>query len=199
MQAALQAPLAFEVLRNAEAEFSRKRHEADWHIALENRRTLPLNGVSDAFVEQSELLSRDNPLVTNEFTATLELGYLLRLSTITKNHLSRFSPRMLYVSRAGFFLSSEPVTRNITEQFYEQVTSPWFQQQSERLNPGRGVRWYTSFSSDKQHEAQMVTASVPLNYQHYWFGVLAHSFRSEKWAIFYCAPLRAKRRGVPAL
>lgn len=173
MQAALETPLAFEVLRNAEAEFSRKRHLPDWHIALDNRRTLPLNGVSDAFVEQTHFLSRDNPLVGNEFTAAMELGYLLRLSSKTGHHFSRFAPRMLYVSRAGFYLSSEPVTQNITEQYYGLVTSDWFTQQSERDNPGRGVRWYTTFSSDKRHEAQQVTAAVSLNYQQYWFGVLA--------------------------
>lgn len=195
MQAALQAPLGFEVLRNAGAEFSSKRQEPDWHIALENRRTLPLNGVSDAFVEQSDFLSRDNPLVANEFTAALELGYLLRLSSITGQHLSRFSPRMLYVSRAGFFLSSEPVTRNITEQFYELVTSPWFIQQSERENPGRGVRWYTTFSSDKQHEAQMVTASVPLNYQHYWFGVLAAQLSVREMGEFLLRAVEGEKEG----
>lgn len=195
MQAALQTPLAFEVLRNAEDEFSRKRHLPDWHIALENRRTLPLNGVSDEFVQQTHFLSRDNPLLGNEFTAALELGYLLRLSTITGHHLSRFTPRMLYVSRAGFFLSNEPVTRNITEQYYGLVTSNWFTQQSERNNPGRGVRWYTTFSDDKQHEARQVTASVSLNDQNYWFGVLAAQLSISEMGEFLMRAVEGETEG----
>ncbi|MEO3991269.1 cellulose biosynthesis regulator diguanylate cyclase DgcQ [Pseudocitrobacter sp. Cyp-38S] len=195
MQAALQTPLAIAVLRDSEKEFSRKRHLPDWHIVLDNRRTLPLNGVSDAFVEQTHFLSRDNPLLGNEFTAAMELGYLLRLSSITGHHLSRFSPRMLYVSRAGFFLSNEPVTKNITEQYYGLVTSPWFTQQSERSNPGRGVRWYTTFSDDKQHEAQQVTASVSLNAQNYWFGVLATQLSVSDMGAFLLHAVEGETEG----
>jgi diguanylate cyclase (GGDEF) domain len=195
MQAALQTPLAFEVLRDAEETFSRKRHLADWHIALENRRTLPLNGVSDAFVEQTNFLSRDNALLGNEFMAALELGYLLRLSSITGHHLSRFTPKMLYVSRAGFFLSNEPVTKNITEQYYGLVTSNWFIEQSERRNPGRGVRWYTTFSNDKQHEAQEVTAAVSLNYENYWFGVLAAQLSVSEMREFLIRAVEGETEG----
>ncbi|VFS75867.1 putative diguanylate cyclase YedQ [Kluyvera cryocrescens] len=88
MQSALQIPLAFEILRTAEQEFERQRTLPDWHISLNNNRTLPLNGVSDAFVEHTHLLSRDNPLLSNEFMASIELGYLLRLSSLTRQHLS---------------------------------------------------------------------------------------------------------------
>lgn len=195
MQAALQTPLAFEVLRDAQAEFSRKRHLPDWRITLDNRRTLPLNGVSDAFVAQTNLLSRENPLVGNEFTAALELGYLLRISSITGHHLSRFTPHMLYVSRAGFFLSNVPVKRNTTEQYYRWVTSPWFIEQSERNNPGRGVRWFTTFSSDKQHQAQQVTASVPLNFDSYWFGVLAAQLSVNEMGEFLMHAVEGETEG----
>ena len=71
MQSALQVPLAFEVLRTAEQQFERQRAQSDWQISLNNNRTLPLNGVSDAFVEHTNLLSRDNPLLGNEFMAPL--------------------------------------------------------------------------------------------------------------------------------
>lgn len=174
MQSALQIPLAFEVLRTAEQEFERQRAQADWRISLNNNRTLPLNGVSDAFVEHTNLLSRDNPLLGNEFMATIELGYLLRLSAMTRQHLARFETHMLYVSRAGFYLSTEPTQEgSITEYYYRLATSPWFIQQSQRDNPERGVKWQTTFSRDKTPVAQTVTAAVPLDYQQYWFGVLA--------------------------
>lgn len=174
MQSALQVPLAFEVLRTAEQQFERQRAQSDWQISLNNNRTLPLNGVSDAFVEHTNLLSRDNPLLGNEFMATIELGYLLRLSAMTRQHLARFETHMLYVSRAGFYLSTDATQQDsITEYYYRLATSPWFIQQSQRDNPNRGVKWQTTFSRDKTPAAQTVTAAVPLDYEQYWFGVLA--------------------------
>ncbi|WP_246030569.1 cellulose biosynthesis regulator diguanylate cyclase DgcQ [Kluyvera ascorbata] len=174
MQSALQVPLAFEVLRTAEQQFERQRTQSDWQISLNNNRTLPLHGVSDAFVEHTNLLSRDNPLLGNEFMATIELGYLLRLSAMTRQHLARFETHMLYVSRAGFYLSTDATQQDsITEYYYRLATSPWFIQQSQRDNPNRGVKWQTTFSRDKTPAAQTVTAAVPLDYEQYWFGVLA--------------------------
>lgn len=174
MQSALQVPLAFEVLRTAEQQFERQRAQSDWQISLNNNRTLPLNGVSDAFIEHTNLLSRDNPLLGNEFMATIELGYLLRLSAMTRQHLARFETHMLYVSRAGFYLSTDATQQDsITEYYYRLATSPWFTQQSQRDNPNRGVKWQTTFSRDKTPAAQTVTAAVPLDYEQYWFGVLA--------------------------
>lgn len=174
MQSALQVPLAFEVLRTAEQQFERQRAQSDWQISLNNNRTLPLHGVSDAFVEHTNLLSRDNPLLGNEFMATIELGYLLRLSAMTRQHLARFETHMLYVSRAGFYLSTDATQQDsITEYYYRLATSPWFIQQSQRDNPNRGVKWQTTFSRDKTPAAQTVTAAVPLDYEQYWFGVLA--------------------------
>ncbi|WP_325939302.1 cellulose biosynthesis regulator diguanylate cyclase DgcQ [Kluyvera cryocrescens] len=174
MQSALQIPLAFEILRTAEQEFERQRTLPDWHISLNNNRTLPLNGVSDAFVEHTHLLSRDNPLLSNEFMASIELGYLLRLSSLTRQHLSRFETHMIYVSRAGFYLSTEHEERgSITEYFYKLATSPWFTAQSQRNNPDRGVKWLTTFNTEKPPAAEMVIAAVPLDFQQYWFGVLA--------------------------
>lgn len=174
MQSALQIPLAFEILRTAEQEFERQRTLPDWHISLNNNRTLPLNGVSDAFVEHTHLLSRDNPLLSNEFMASIELGYLLRLSSLTRQHLSRFETHMIYVSRAGFYLSTEHEERgSITEYFYKLATSPWFTAQSQRSNPDRGVKWLTTFNTEKPPAAEMVIAAVPLDFQQYWFGVLA--------------------------
>lgn len=174
MQSALQIPLAFEILRTAEQEFERKRAQPEWRISLNNNRTLPLDGVSDKFVENTALLSRDNPLLGNEFMATIELGYLLKLSSMTRQHVSRFDTHMIYVSRAGFYLSTEgEPTGSITEYYYKQATSPWFMAQSQRDNPGRGVKWQTVFSTGKNPVAQEVVAAAPLDFQQYWFGVLA--------------------------
>ena len=98
MQSALETPLDFEILRNAEQEYMSKRHEPIWSVALHNRRTLPVYGVSDDFVDSQSSLSRNDALTGNELMAVLELGYLLRLVENNRG----FNERMLYISRSGF-------------------------------------------------------------------------------------------------
>ncbi|SNY79543.1 cellulose biosynthesis regulator diguanylate cyclase DgcQ [Enterobacter sp. CC120223-11] len=174
MQAALEQPLAFEVLRQAGEEFERKRTQHQWSILLDNQRTLPVHGVSDAFVDETTILSRENALLGNELTATLEVGYLLRLSTTIK----RAPQQMMYVSRGGFFISSRPVSGNndLVERYYALVTSPWFADQSQRNNPGRGVRWLSWMLDTPDGPVRRIAVSLPVDYQHYWFGVLTIEF-----------------------
>lgn len=147
MQSALETPLDFTILRNAEQEYMSRRHEAIWSVALHNRRTLPVYGVSDAFVDKANTLSRDNPLSGNELMATLELGYLLRLT----NNNRGFTERMLYVSRSGFFISTETLknTAQALERYSDATRSPWFTRQAQRTNPGRGVVWQTALTAAK--------------------------------------------------
>ena len=174
MQGALQTPLAFEFLRNTQGKFEHQRLLPYWQIELDNRRTLPLYGVSDYFVGESALLNRDNELLHNELTAALELSYLFRLSTPTV-----MRPRQSwYVSRAGFYLSTQPVAAmdNIVGQYYYLLARPWFIQQRERDNKLRGVRWFTDQAHTPAVNEAIVTASVPLDYQNYWYGVVAMSF-----------------------
>lgn len=80
MREALIAPLDFTSLRDAVTEFEQHRDEHAWQIELNRRRTLPVNGVSDALVSEGNLLSRENESLDNEITAALEVGYLLRLA-----------------------------------------------------------------------------------------------------------------------
>lgn len=174
MQGALQTPLAFEVMRNVQGKFERQRMLPYWQIELDNRRTLPLYGVSDYFVEQSTLLSRENELLHNELTAALELGYLFRLASTAV-----MRPRQAwYVSRAGFYVSTNPVEyqHNIVGDYYQLLTRSWFSQQRERDNKLRGVRWFTDQAHKPGDNDAVVTASVPLDYQNYWYGVLAMNF-----------------------
>lgn len=103
MQSALENPLDFAILRRAEQEYISKRHDPIWSVELNNRRTLTVYGVSDSFVDADDLLSRNNPQASNELMATLELGYLLRLT----NNNRIFSERMSYVSRCGFYTTTD--------------------------------------------------------------------------------------------
>ena len=48
-----------------------KRHEPIWSVALHNRRTLPVYGVSDDFVDSQSSLSRNDALTGNELMAVL--------------------------------------------------------------------------------------------------------------------------------
>lgn len=98
MRDALQTPLAFDVLRAAVTRFNADRSRPFWQLAVDTKRTLPINGVSDAFVEKTTLLNRDDELLDNEVSAALEVGYLLRLAS----PVMRSEERVVYVSRAGF-------------------------------------------------------------------------------------------------
>lgn len=174
MRDALQVPLVFGVLHEAVQRFEGLRNIPSWQLAVDKDRTLPINGVSDAFVEKTTLLNRDDDLLNNELSAALEVGYLLRLGSSS----TRKEERVVYVSRAGFYLSTDTVSRteDIIPRYYQLVTQPWFVQQSERANRARAVRWFISPPSSWTGGEQAITASVPIYYDHYWYGVVAMDF-----------------------
>lgn len=174
MRDALQVPLAFGVLHDAVQRFEGLRNIPSWQLAVDKDRTLPINGVSDAFVEKTTLLNRDDDLLNNELSAALEVGYLLRLGSST----ARKEERVVYVSRAGFYLSTDTVshTQDIVPRYYQLVTQQWFVQQSERANRARAVRWFISPPSSWTGGEQAITASVPIYFDHYWYGVVAMDF-----------------------
>lgn len=171
MPDAMSKPLPFAALREAQNDFEHLRKLPQWIISLDVMRTLPIKGVSDAFVAQTNLLTRDHPWLEQEITATLELGYLLYLS----RNASRFAWRTQYISRAGFWISSEDLNNidgaeNITH-YYSRVTEPWFVSQSPDKNVSRQLRWYRT-----QEPEPALTASIPVDYEQRWLGVLAVDF-----------------------
>nr|WP_284147959.1 cellulose biosynthesis regulator diguanylate cyclase DgcQ [Enterobacter cloacae] len=174
MRDALQTPLAFDVLRAAVTRFNADRSRPFWQLAVDTKRTLPINGVSDAFVEKTTLLNRDDELLDNEVSAALEVGYLLRLAS----PVMRSEERVVYVSRAGFYLSTETATKtaDIIPRYYHLVTQPWFTQQTERNNRARAVLWFITSPSTWTGNERMITASVPIYFDHYWYGVVAMDF-----------------------
>ncbi|PLN74549.1 cellulose biosynthesis regulator YedQ, partial [Klebsiella quasipneumoniae] len=93
MQSALERPLDVDVLHEASQRYLSQRHQETWRVALPNRRTLPVFGVSEGVVRDHPLLLPDDPLVVNELMATLELGYLLNLT----QHDRDFAERMQYI------------------------------------------------------------------------------------------------------
>lgn len=171
MPEAMGAPLPFEALRHAQNDFQHLRRLPQWVISLDVMRTIPIKGVSDAFVNETHLLSRAHPWLENELTATLELGYLFYLS----RNASRFAWRTQYISRAGFYLSSKDLDNtdgaDIVTVYYSRVTEPWFAAQTPEQNPSRKLRWYSEPSPEVT-----LTAVVPVDYRNQWLGVLAMDF-----------------------
>ncbi|EKS7212138.1 cellulose biosynthesis regulator YedQ [Enterobacter ludwigii] len=174
MRDAIQTPLAFDVLYEAISRFNAFRTRPSWQLAVDKKRTLPINGVSDAFVEKTTLLNRDPERISNEISAALEVGYLLRLAS----SVGQSEERVIYASRAGFYLATDTPeqTSDISQRYYYLVTQPWFTQQSERNNRARAVRWFISSPSPWTSGERMITASVPIYFDHYWYGVVAMDF-----------------------
>ena len=170
---ALQTPLGFRVLHDAVQNFNHLRSKPFWQLDVEQRRALPIMGVSDAMVTQTTLLTRDDQRIGGELSAALEVGYLLRLAVAPTNK----EKRVTYVSRAGFYVSTDSSTSNnsIISRYYDLVTRPWFTQQTDRDNRTHAVRWFMSPSS-AAHQERMITASVPVYQENYWYGVLAMDF-----------------------
>ncbi|TAT60751.1 cellulose biosynthesis regulator YedQ, partial [Enterobacter cloacae] len=100
-------------------------------------------------------------------SAALEVGYLLRLAS----PVMRSEERVVYVSRAGFYLSTETATQtaDIIPRYYHLVTQPWFTQQTERNNRARAVLWFITSPSTWTGNERMITASVPIYFDHYWY------------------------------
>jgi len=162
-----------------QVEFAQQRQQPFWRISVDQRRTLPITGVSDSFVARHPLLSRNDPQMHNEMTAALEVGYIMRLATA----IPAMPKLAWYVSRAGFYLSSQPsaVSAESVARYERLLAQPWFTGQSNHANRFRGVRWFTSAQLAGLQES-IVTVSVPLDYAQYWYGVLAidYAFSSVK-------------------
>ena len=182
MQSALENPLDFAILRRAEQEYISKRHDPIWSVELNNRRTLTVYGVSDSFVDADDLLSRNNPQASNELMATLELGYLLRLT----NNNRIFSERMSYVSRSGFYTTTDAPRSS---------SQCWRSSREIRGQHGlcgkpsviirARILWQTTQQEDGYTQPQVVTASIPLDYEHYWLGCWRWIFPSATCRIFW--------------
>ena len=78
------------------------------------------------------------------------------------------------------FVSSEPGIddKRIADIYMRMVERPYFVQQQPELNPQRQARWF--FNEDPDHaRRQVVTVSVPLDWQQHWYGVIGMDFTLE--------------------
>ena len=174
MEFALDTPFITNDTHPSLKAFNRERHKPWWSISYDQRRTIPVFGVSEEFVEQhDDLLIRNNSDLERELSAALELSYLLPLS----RYASTLQFRTWYISRAGMFVSSEghKLDKTVQTTYQRMLSRPFFAQHAFTNNPDRTVCW--SYYQDKANpENQVVTASVPLDYEGHWYGVIGMDF-----------------------
>jgi len=173
MRYALQSPISTDKSRKALSAFEEKRSRPYWQIRLDIKRSLPLSGVSDEFVDRGKLLDRDADTMHDELEAALEFSYIMQLSDRKRDLQSQ----VVYASRAGFYLSSTPPIDDpqIISQYYQLIAQPYFSAQSPHSNPDRDLRWTHTFNPRSQ-AGQVITAAVPLDNNERWYGVLAMDF-----------------------
>ncbi|WBM72150.1 cellulose biosynthesis regulator diguanylate cyclase DgcQ [Buttiauxella sp. WJP83] len=170
---ALQSPISTDRTRKSLAEFDLLRTEAFWQLRLDLNRSLPVNGVSDEFVNSNPLLDRNDETVHTELSSALELSYIMRLSD-----RSRLLPqRIFYASRSGFFLTNTPSTNDpkIISLYQRLISQPYFSSQSPQNNPSRALRWTHTFDANST-TGQIITAAIPLDFNGRWYGILAFDY-----------------------
>lgn len=167
---ALQSPISTDRTRKSLADFDTLRSQPFWQLRLDLNRSLPMSGVSDEFVHESPLLDRDEKTLHSELSSALELSYIMRLS----DRSGTMPQRMFYASRSGFFLTNTPPANDpgIVSLYYRLIARPYFSSQSQQNNPQRALKWTHTFNPDTT-SGQIVTASVPLDFNGRWYGVLA--------------------------
>lgn len=176
MQYALQSPISTDRTRKSLADFDLLRTQPFWQLRLDMNRSLPMSGVSDEFVNSSPLLDRDEKTLHSELSSALELSYIMRLSDRSRP----LQQRMFYASRSGFFLTSTPPANDpkIIALYYRLIAQPYFSSQSPQNNPSRTLKWTHTFAPVFA-SGQILTATVPLDYNGRWYGVLALDYPIE--------------------
>lgn len=194
MEDALATPVAAQPTQRAMNDFAQKRSDKAWQIKAHEKRSVPVRGVSDEYVNHAPLLTRDETYLNQELSAALEFSYLLHGAT-KDPALQR---HMFYTSRAGFYLttladeSADPDA--IRARYHHLVNQPWFAAHTQRDNPARSVRWSRITDSPQQHK-RALTASVPLDHQQRWYGVLAMEFTLDAMTQFLLESLQTEEQG----
>ncbi|MBJ3814735.1 cellulose biosynthesis regulator YedQ [Shimwellia pseudoproteus] len=189
MHYALQSPASTDKVREAIRQFDARRTDPDWMIRLDQQRGLPIYGVSDGFVEHHPPLTRDFDDLDGELTATLELSYILQLADYSRD----FQRRVFYVSRAGYYMSTSPLpSGNRSERIMPQILdAAWFGGNREHVNRSRGVIWTASI-----YPLRGITASVPLDMDMNWYGVLGMDFSLDSIHAFLLNAIHNKSDGT---
>ncbi|QHM71500.1 cellulose biosynthesis regulator diguanylate cyclase DgcQ [Mixta intestinalis] len=178
LQYALANPRDTNDSRYAIRLFNELRLQPSWSLNVNTQRNMPLNGVSDLWLRSLALLDRSNGYrLQNELRAALEFSFILQFTEPEKD----FEQRLWYLSRAGFFISSVPPvdSQQILSSYYTMIHRAYFTDMMPERNPTRRLRWTASYP-DSLNGGVVVTVSVPVDDDNYWYGVLAMDFASDK-------------------
>jgi diguanylate cyclase (GGDEF)-like protein len=178
LQYALANPLDSDNSRKAIHLFSQLRQRPVWSLNANTQRNMPLSGVSDAWVQSHALLDRSNGLrMQKEIGAALEFSFILQFNEQEKD----FEQRLWYISRAGFFVSSLPPAneQQTLDSYRTLLQRGYFTHMAPAANPQRRLRWTATYNGIL-NEGPMVTVSVPVDSEGYWYGVLAMDFTSDR-------------------
>ncbi|WLS80955.1 cellulose biosynthesis regulator diguanylate cyclase DgcQ [Erwinia pyri] len=172
MVQALYNPVKNSGITQLLAQFEQQRHHGVWHLSPGHPQAISVEGVADGWVKQHDLLNRDDASrLHNELTATLGISMLLQIQDPSRN----FHSRMWYISRAGFFLSSSPTGVGTLESYARMVSRPYFTRMTPEANPTRKMLW-TGVYDGLNNQGKVITTSIPLDQNGYWYGVLAMDF-----------------------
>ncbi len=191
LQHSLEQPVRSNYALQEIAQFQRVRHQPVWRLSHSAQRSMPISGVSDAWLQTHPLLGRGDQLrLEDELSATMDMSAILQLQDPSRNYHSR----LWYLSRAGFYLSSTPplTDAQALESYSKMIARPYFTKMSPGYNPQRKLAWsdlYQSLFNDEK----VITVSLPVDDNGHWYGVLAMDFRVERIRAFM---LQARPKGM---
>lgn len=179
---AMQSPVENDNIRKQLQLYQHLRSQRTWQLTPNLKRTMPLNGIADSELPKYPLLQRnDGEDMRNELIAALEMSFILQLNDPRHN----FHSRLWYISRSGFFLSSKPPSgdKETLESFDLLMQRPWFTLMTPEANPQRRLHWSKLYDG-AFGEGKMVTASLPVDMDGSWYGVLAIDFTASRVSEF---------------
>lgn len=159
-------------------EIARIRHQDTWSIDPSDTEGQPVFGVNPQRLTGVSPLFRasDDEQLTREFNALFRLRSLLPLIDVTPFR----QPRVYYVSRAGFYFSApQPKNSDQIEKIYRHmIAQPYFTQLTQSTDPMR-IPYWTHIYNDLS-DGLIITASLPIDYNNQWMGVISMDFTVEK-------------------
>lgn len=186
---AIRSPVENDHIRQELKLFQQQRTQPFWRLSENAQRSMPLNGVADDWMEKEPLLNRDDPeRLNNELSAALEMSFILQLHNPSRS----FHHRLWYISRSGFYLSSRPPhsDEEMMQSYHRMIHQPYFTGMTPEANPKRKNAW-TDLYEGYHNEGKMVTGSIPVDFNGYWYGVLAMDF-SEPTIVDFLRTARPK-------
>lgn len=186
---AIRSPVKNDHIHNELKLFQQQRTQPSWRLSDNAQRSMPLNGVADDWLKAKPLLNRDDPVrLNNELSAALEMSFILQLH----NPSGSFHHRLWYISRGGFYLSSRPpqTSEEMLQSYDRMIHQPYFTGMTPEANPKRKIAW-TDLYEGEHHEGKMITGSIPVDDDGYWYGVLAMDF-SEPTIVDFLRTARPK-------